>query len=64
MIGQASRATSAQVQRRGNPGLPVPTTWFTRLKQLSDTRYYQEVLEECGTFQSWIILSSLEKKQP
>lgn len=52
------------MQRRGNPGLPVPTTWFTRLKQLSDTRYYQEVLEECGTFQSWIILSSLEKKQP
>ena len=35
-------------------GLPIPVTWFTRLKALSGTRYYQEVLRECGTFRSWV----------
>lgn len=33
--------------------LPVPPQWFPRLQQLSDTRYYKEVLRECGTFRTW-----------
>jgi hypothetical protein len=34
--------------------LPIPTTWFTRLKPLSNTKYYKEVLKECGTFRAWV----------
>lgn len=36
------------------PGLPVPQTWFTRLKQLSGTKYYKEVLKECETFRDFV----------
>jgi len=35
------------------PGLPIPVTWFAKLKQLSSTKYYKEVLKECGTFRTW-----------
>jgi hypothetical protein len=34
-------------------GLPVPTTWFPVLKQLANTRYYKEVIAECGHFAAW-----------
>jgi hypothetical protein len=37
-----------------SPGLPVAKTWFPRLKQLSSTRYYKEVLKECETFRVWM----------
>jgi len=35
------------------PGLPIAKMWFPRLKQLSGTKYYEEVLKECETFRSW-----------
>ena len=34
--------------------LPVPTTWFPILRGMSETRYYKEVLKECGNFRRWI----------
>jgi tetratricopeptide (TPR) repeat protein len=34
--------------------LPIPKTWFPIVKQLSDTRYYREVLRECGNFAGWV----------
>jgi hypothetical protein len=34
--------------------LPVPKTWFPALRKLSDTRYYREVLRECGHFSEWL----------
>jgi hypothetical protein len=37
----------------GDGGLPVPTTWFPVVKRYADTRYYQEILAECGHFKAW-----------
>jgi len=36
-----------------NRGLPVPKTWFPVVKQYENTRYYKELLKECGHFASW-----------
>jgi hypothetical protein len=33
--------------------LPVPKTWFPIVKQLADTRYYREILAECGHYRRW-----------
>ena len=33
--------------------LPIPKTWFPVLKQFSNTKYYKEVLSECGHFAAW-----------
>ena len=33
--------------------LPIPGTWFPVVKKLSDTKYYREVLRECGHFAAW-----------
>jgi hypothetical protein len=38
----------------GSTMLPEPTGWFAQLKQYADTRYYKEVVKECGTFRSWL----------
>jgi hypothetical protein len=39
---------------RGSSGdLPVPTTWFPRVKTFADTAYHREVLAECGTYRAW-----------
>nr|MBA2538303.1 hypothetical protein [Deltaproteobacteria bacterium] len=35
-------------------GLPVPSTWFPVMKQFANTRYYKEVIKECGHFASWV----------
>ena len=34
-------------------GLPLPRTWFPVVKQYANTRYYKEILKECGHFASW-----------
>ncbi len=34
-------------------GLPVPKTWFPVVKQYANTRYYKDILKECGHFASW-----------
>jgi len=34
--------------------LPIPRTWFPVVRKLSDTRYYREVLRECGHFRDWV----------
>ncbi len=34
--------------------LPIPTTWFPVLRGLADTKYYKEVLSECGNFRRWV----------
>jgi len=33
---------------------PTPVTWFGKLQTLKDTRYYKDVLAECGDFASWV----------
>lgn len=33
--------------------LPVPRTWFKTVRQFADTRYYKEILRECGHFRAW-----------
>lgn len=39
---------------RGSSGdLPIPTTWFPRVKTFADTAYHREVLAECGTYRAW-----------
>ena len=43
-----------QVQTEANvPFDPTPRTWFAKLKALSDTKYYKEVLKECSTFATY-----------
>jgi hypothetical protein len=57
LAAKAERGNRTDVPRKDDDGLsdlPLPTTWFTRLKPLSDTRYYKEVLRECGTFRTWV----------
>jgi hypothetical protein len=34
--------------------LPVPKLWFSTLKKYEGTKYYREVLRECGHFSSWL----------
>jgi hypothetical protein len=34
--------------------LPFPATWYPILKTYADTKYYKEVLAECGNFRSWL----------
>ncbi|MEZ4398714.1 MAG: hypothetical protein R3B06_01750 [Kofleriaceae bacterium] len=33
--------------------LPVPTVWYPMVKRFADTRYYQEILRECGAYAAW-----------
>jgi hypothetical protein len=33
--------------------LPVPATWFPIVRTFSDTRYYREILQECGHYRRW-----------
>ena len=55
----ASKAELARlITAAGGPdsppeALPIPKTWFPALRQLSDTKYYREVLRECGHFSDW-----------
>lgn len=39
--------------RGGNGDLPIPSTWFPRVKTFADTTYHREVLAECGTYRAW-----------
>lgn len=34
-------------------GLPIPKTWFPVVKTYANTKYYKEVLKECGHFAAW-----------
>ncbi|MCW5804669.1 MAG: hypothetical protein KIT31_20020 [Deltaproteobacteria bacterium] len=33
--------------------LPVPARWYPVVKTMSDTRYYKEILAECGHYKAW-----------
>lgn len=33
--------------------LPVPTTWYPVVKTFADTKYYRQILAECGTYRAW-----------
>lgn len=35
-------------------GMMVPKTWFPIFAKFSNTKYYKEVLAECGRFRSWV----------
>jgi hypothetical protein len=37
----------------GLNGLPIPARWFPVVKSFSDTKYYREILTECGHFADW-----------
>ena len=45
--------TAAEAANTPLKGLPIPKTWFPAVKKLSDTKYYREVLRECGHFSDW-----------
>jgi hypothetical protein len=49
----AAKAELGNQMDANGSGLPIPTTWFPVVKQFSNTRYYKEVLKECGHFASW-----------
>jgi hypothetical protein len=46
--------TAAGSPREPLDKLPVPSAWFPVLKTMRDTKYYREVLRECGHFSSWL----------
>jgi hypothetical protein len=52
--GLITRDEQDQDVARSRTGLPTPTTWFNALKAFPDTRYYQEVLAECGNFRAFV----------
>jgi hypothetical protein len=33
--------------------VPVPSTWFPIIREFSDTKYYGEILRECGHYRRW-----------
>jgi hypothetical protein len=33
--------------------LPIPTTWFPIVRTFADTKYYAEILRECGHYRRW-----------
>jgi hypothetical protein len=35
-------------------GKMIPKTWFSIFKRFSNTKYYKEVLAECGRFRNWV----------
>jgi tetratricopeptide (TPR) repeat protein len=41
-----------------NPGgvdqLPIPATWFPIVRGFADTKYYREILQECGHYRRWV----------
>ncbi|HSK03754.1 MAG TPA: hypothetical protein VK932_21020, partial [Kofleriaceae bacterium] len=45
--------TAAGVGDASMTTLPVPKTWFPIVKSFASTRYYREVLRECGHFAAW-----------
>ena len=45
LIGAGDEAT-----RNYDDALPFPKTWFPIVKQYADTKYYKEILRECGNF--------------
>jgi tetratricopeptide (TPR) repeat protein len=50
----ASKAEFGRLAETDNlDTLPTPVTWFPLLKKLSDTKYYKEILRECGNFRRW-----------
>lgn len=48
MIGGQQAANFADA------GMMIPKTWFPIFKKFSNTKYYKEVLAECGRFQAWV----------
>lgn len=51
-LGNALTAAQTDVYAGVDP-LPMPKTWFPIVKQYANTKYYKEVLKECGHFASW-----------
>ncbi|MCE9577817.1 MAG: hypothetical protein K8W52_32080 [Deltaproteobacteria bacterium] len=49
-----TQAETANPDGTGTPQPLVPTTWFAVLKQYNDTKYYRQVLRECGYFSDWL----------
>jgi hypothetical protein len=45
--------TEAEAANKSLAALPIPKTWFPAVKKLSDTKYYREVIRECGHFAGW-----------
>jgi hypothetical protein len=45
--------TAAEAANTNINALPIPKTWFPIVKSLAGTKYYREVLRECGHFASW-----------
>ncbi len=53
----ASKAELGNLQSSmadGSRGGMIPKTWFPVVKQFANTRYYREVLKECGRFADWV----------
>ncbi len=49
-----TQAETASPDGSASTAALVPTTWFAVIKQYNDTKYYKQVLRECGTFSGWL----------
>ena len=52
-LGTKLAAMQSQPDYAYGTALPTPTTWFPIVKTLADTKYYQDILRECGNFSHW-----------
>lgn len=53
LITAAEDAAGMSDGTLGLSDLPVPRRWFPVVESLADTRYYEEILAECGHFRRW-----------
>ncbi|MCX5746028.1 MAG: hypothetical protein NT062_26415, partial [Proteobacteria bacterium] len=57
LASKAELGTAIGANFDANMPLPLAKQWFPVVKTFADTKYYKEVLKECGTFSSWVASS-------
>jgi hypothetical protein len=50
---RANLLNAVEDSRKYDDPIPLSKTWYPIVKQFKDTKYYKEILRECGTFAGW-----------
>jgi hypothetical protein len=50
---QGTALGAIEDSRQYDDPMPLPKTWYPIVKQFADTKYYKEILRECGNFARW-----------
>ena len=54
LVAQAARSQDRDASDLQTPAPITPRTWYGVLQQYAGTKYYKEVLKECGYFSTWV----------